>query len=530
MALAAVTPSRGASTRWTLWLNAPVAAVSIAVLVAAPWLDHRLVWCEWLGVAAALVLVPHIRGWWGEVWTLVGAIAALTIAFHWTPEVLAYAMNTDYEVGLLFAAPIVLWDAVRLALPLWFAARLTRDPLEAWLPAGLAAAAVEAIVPAIFPWKLGYSQAAWPQLIQSVDVFGPEFATFVLFAHAGVIVWLMAALTGWLAAGRGVFSRVGLVAVAVCMANVGYGLGAMSYWKARIDEAPQLRVALVQANPEDEGGVDALRRLTQEHCSGPNRVPDVVCWPECSGGSYDHGLDSLADPERVVALSREPNRGMRPLDDPACPLLFGGKIYTGHPEKPQALHQSAILIDAAHAILGRYHKRHLMPFGEYVPGADLFPEMRLYFPMQDEMTEGTDATVLACAPGAKLGVMLCYEDMIPGAARTLVHQSANVLISLINGSAFTAPLTLRQHRLLAQLRAVECRRSLLRCAATGETCVVSPLGIVTAALPLNVRDVLPATVPLLEAHSLASRVGPLFPLVAAGGAVALALSRRVGRR
>jgi apolipoprotein N-acyltransferase len=220
---------------------------------------------------------------------------------------------------------------------------------------------------------------------------------------------------------------------------------------------------------------------------------------------------------------------MRPIESPVCPLLFGGKIYSGHPDKPRELYQSAILIDSSHAILGCYHKRHLMPFGEYVPGEDWFPDVKRYFPMQDDLTEGRDPVVLPCGDGARLGVMLCYEDMIPKAARTLVAADANVLVSLINGAAFTEPLTLAQHRLLAQLRAVETRRSLLRCAATGQTCVVSPLGVVTAALPLQTRGVLEASVPLLEGHTLASRIGPAFPLACWLAVAALVFrSRRPG--
>jgi apolipoprotein N-acyltransferase len=218
---------------------------------------------------------------------------------------------------------------------------------------------------------------------------------------------------------------------------------------------------------------------------------------------------------------------MRPLEKPACPLLFGGKIYTGHPEKPRALHQSAILIDTSETILGCYHKRHLMPFGEYVPGSDLYPDIRLHFSMQDEFTPGAEARVLTWDQGPRLGVMLCYEDMIPSAARTLVHESADVLVSLINGSAFTEPLTLAQHRLLSQLRAVECRRSLVRCAATGETCVISPTGEVTASLPLRARDALVTDVPLLETTTLACRIGLAFPLACGAAAAVLAfLSRR----
>ncbi len=526
----------GRRGRWYGILAAPAAALAIALLIAVPWVDQRLVWCEWLGVAAALLLVDRLRGWWGEVLTLAAATTSIAIAFHWTPAVLAYAMNTDYEIGVLIAAPIVLWDAARLALPFWFVGRFERDPLRAWLPAGMAATAIEAVTPGVFPWKLGYSQIAWPRLIQSVDLFGPEFSTFMLFAHAGAIVWLVHTIY-WAArgaapgAGRDLIpAPTGGLVLLVCGLNATYGALAMAHWSRENVNAPSLTIAIVQSNPEEADGIDSLRLLTEEACSGSERMPDLICWPECSGGSYEASVKSLADPSLTQAASRGPHRGMRPLEKPACPLLFGGKIYMGHPEKPRVLHQSAILIDSSETILGCYHKRHLMPFGEYVPGSDVYPDIRRHFPMQDEFTAGAEARVLTWDQGPRLGVMLCYEDMIPSAARSLVHESANVLVSLINGSAFTAPLTLAQHRLLSQLRAVECRRSLVRCAATGETCVISPTGEVTASLPLHARDALVADVPLLETTTLACRIGLLFPLVCGAVAVALAFhSRRAFR-
>jgi apolipoprotein N-acyltransferase len=107
-----------------------------------------------------------------------------------------------------------------------------------------------------------------------------------------------------------------------------------------------------------------------------------------------------------------------------------------------------------------------------------------------------------------------------------VANGANVLVSLINGSAFTARLTLEQHRMLAQLRAVEMRRCLLRCAATGETCVISPVGTITAALPLHVRGALAARPPLMEGRTLATRLGSLFPACCGLGVAAVAWRHR----
>jgi apolipoprotein N-acyltransferase len=438
-------------------------------------------------------------------------------------------VDTSYAVGLAFTVPIVLWDAMRLSLPFWFVSRTVRDRRDAWLPAALVAVASEAFVTSVFPWKLGYSQIAWPVLVQSVDLLGPEAATFVLYAHAGVIVLLVDA---WLRRGAPDrrWTAVGLAAVAVVLANLAYGGWALRHWGATMAAAPQLEVALVQVDPGQQDGVPELQRASQEACGSSPHGLDLVCWPECSGGCYEEALDSFADPDTIFARSRDPQRGLRPLADPDCPLLFGGKIYRGYPERPRDLYQSAILVDGAERIVGRYHKRHLMPFGEYIPGQEWLPELRHYFPMDEDLDVGPDANVLDLPGQARLGVMLCYEDMVPAAAAALVDNGADVLVSLINGSSFKATLTLLQHRLLAQLRAVENRRCLLRCAATGETCVVTPLGTISERLPLHEKGVLTARVPLLSDRPPGRWLGKAFPLACAAAAVAIAAVHLVPRR
>ena len=303
----------------------------------------------------------------------------------------------------------------------------------------------------------------------------------------------------------------------------------MAYWSRQIANSPTLRVALVQVDPTFKESPDDLRRLTGRD----RRQVDLVCWPESSGGSYESTLRRLSDPIEVFKRSREPSRGLRPWENPACELLLGAKIYSGDKEQPSELYQSAILLDKRERIVGRYDKRYLMPFGEFVPGEDWVPGMNYLFSMQEIVSAGGEATVLPTATGAKLGVMLCYEDMMPEAARSLAQQSANVLVSLINASAFTDPLTLAQHRILAQLRAVECRRYFLRCSATGETCVISPLGTIEAALPIQTQGVLTARVALLDTPSIYCRLGEIFPIVcfvALAGYLAMRFAARRAKR
>lgn len=505
-----------------------LAGVACGIVLALPWLRQGLGWLEIVVVACALLAVEHLRGWRGEATVLFSAALALGTAFHWAPKVLAESMQTSREIGLLFTIPIVLWDAARLSIPLWCAGRLVRDPRDAWLPAGLAAVATEALIPGVFPWKLGYSQIGWPVVIQGADLFGPEWPTFALFAAAGLLVAVIVPLVQRFrgAAAGSLVTFGGIAALVVTALNLAYGFWALGHYAAVAASAPKAAVALVQVDPSHDDSVADLQRLTREACAARPEPFDVVCWPECAGGSYEECLTSFADPDLILRHSRDPGRGLRPLESPSCPLLFGGKVYRGYPERPREIYQSALLIDRQEAMVGRYDKRHLMPFGEYVPGGDQFPQLRHYFPMENEFDVGREATVLACGDRVRLGVMLCYEDMVPGAARSLVRNSANLLVSLINGAAFTEPLTLVQHRLLSQLRAVECRRAFVRCAATGETCVIAPTGEIVARLPLHTREVLTADVPLIEGVSIASRLGPAFPLACAAGVGLLAVSRR----
>ena len=58
--------------------------MSIAMFITSQWIDQRLVWCEWVGLAAALLMVGHMRGEWGELWTLISAAA--TRASHQLPR------------------------------------------------------------------------------------------------------------------------------------------------------------------------------------------------------------------------------------------------------------------------------------------------------------------------------------------------------------------------------------------------------------------------------------------------------------
>lgn len=505
--------------------------VALALLTGAlhglPWLFEDLFWCSWLGIALGLFLVTR-PGWIASWWmTWLWSTLALTIAFHWSPGAMAYTLDSNFAVGLAVAVPFLIWDGLRLALGYWLAARLTRDVRLIWIPAALLAMTLEWVMPSVFPWRLGLPQLAVPWLVQPVAILGAGWTTLIAFTHAGLILLLLSAIAARIRststspstpASESPKTRprtirlVAFVGVGLLAGNALFGFWSMADWRQRMAAADKMRFALVQVDPSFTWSTAKLQELTR---SVADRV-DMVCWPESSGGNYELGLDELSDPTEVFGRSRAPERGLQPWPKPACELLLGGKCYVGDPEDPEQLHVTAMLINAQEKITARYHKRFLMPFGEYVPGEETVPGMAELFDMAEHVQPGQAATPIKCQAGAILGATLCYEDMVPLATLEMTNQHVNVLISLINGSAFESPYTLTQHRLLSQLRAVECRKFLLRCAATGETCSISPLGEIVDRLPVQQDGVLIAEAALLPGSTQFTRtpwLGPLLTLI-----------------
>ena len=134
----------------------------------------------------------------------------------------------------------------------------------------------------------------------------------------------------------------------------------------------------------------------------------------------------------------------------------------------------------------------------------------------------------ALSEQARLGVLICYEDLMPGPARHSVLKGANVLLNLNNLAVFGRTAALRQHQHLARFRAIESRRWLLRCGTTGSTAVVSATGRVEQQAPPHTAATLVAETPLLDGLTLYTRWGEAFAALCLAAAV-LVLGWRTSR-
>ena len=142
--------------------------------------------------------------------------------------------------------------------------------------------------------------------------------------------------------------------------------------------------------------------------------------------------------------------------------------------------------------LSVYEKRHLVPFGEFVPwGFHWFVEsMRI--PMSD-LTAGADTQPLKNLSGHPASVNLCYENLFGNEWRDAWHEgSPELLVNLSNLKWFGPYKAASQHLQISRMRAKESARPLLNVTNSGLTALVDARGQVLESLPSDesaLRDV-----------------------------------------
>jgi len=167
-----------------------------------------------------------------------------------------------------------------------------------------------------------------------------------------------------------------------------------------------------------------------------------------------------------------------------------------------------------------------VPFGEFLPFRDWLPRwVRMLVP--GDLAPGKAANLLFLEkPAVRIGALVCFEDSLARETRALVLEGAQVLVNLTNDSWFGNSAGAAQHLANAKFRAIETRLPMIRCANTGETCSVDPMGRVDQRLEAFTEgiDTLAVLVPEHPLHTTYTRFGDLW--IAGCGLAALVLARR----
>ncbi len=211
-------------------------------------------------------------------------------------------------------------------------------------------------------------------------------------------------------------------------------------------------------------------------------------------------------------LMREAKAELTVLPETAIPALYSdlSSDYLAAMEKLAKLHngnvlfgvvedmdrQNDIYTNAALSLgtegIQRYHKRHLVPFGEFVPTGFSWFVRALNIPMSS-FTRGAKTQNLMNFSGQKIAVNICYEDAF-GEEIIADLPEATILVNISNVAWFGDSLAPHQHLQIAQMRAAETARPMLRATNTGMTAIISQKGQVTQQLPAFTQGALSANV------------------------------------
>jgi apolipoprotein N-acyltransferase len=366
---------------------------------------------------------------------------------------------------------LVSYQAITFMLFAWIVRRLRDHSKVGGLTflAPVVYVAVEMVVPYVFPWYLAITQAWVPAVTQIADLTGPLGVSFLIVLVNGALYDAIAALRDKSPLPR----RRLAAALAVVVAALAYGQVRIHQVRARRDAAPKLKVGVVQANVgihekwRPQLGVEQLQLHQRLSADLEARGAGLILWPESSYPFLFLRDQSHDWPETD---GRKAQRGFH------TPLLFGSLTLGGEARYP---FNSALLLDESGDVRGLFDKNILMVFGEYIPFYEQIKWIKKWIPEASNWARGTDVEVfpLVLPSGtAKLGPMICYEDIFPSFGRRIAKKEPNLLINITNDAWFGDTSEPWEHLALAVYRAIELRVDLVRAVNTGVSAFVDSTG------------------------------------------------------
>jgi apolipoprotein N-acyltransferase len=499
--------------RGLLLLFSP-AALSGA-MVAAPFVYPSFFPLTWISLVPLLWSIGRVRRPWQAFFLawLSGATAHL-LGFYWiehTARVFGGFPHGLSEIVLLLFAVLASLSIALFGL-LTFVCGL--GPLQLF-PA-LLWVAIEFLFPQLFPWHLANSQSQWLVLIQSADLVG-------LYGVSFLLVWFNALVYAALLSperSRRNFIPNAAVLLVVLIGNMLYGHVRLKNVAAEMGAARAADIAAIQGSIDIQykWNIAFLENNLKSYLDLTRKVTNasIYLWPESAVEAWV--------PEDMERLPAE----IVPTLPPGSSLVFGARSFIGRPDSPDMkAFNSALLIDSEGQVHGRYHKQVLLAFGEYIPFAPILSKVPGMPPVGEGFSRGVGPVTLDLPGGIKVAPLICYEDIMPELARRFVKEKgANLLVNLTNDAWFGNTVAPWQHARLAQWRAIETRRSLVRVTNTGLTTIINPKGEMLATLPLFAPGVLRAKVEIMEGETPYVRYGDWFAWMMVAGSILILLRGR----
>ena len=349
-----------------------------------------------------------------------------------------------------------------------------------------------------FPWMtLGSGLALFNKFIQAADIIGSlGLSLIVIFIN----VFFYKAFINYKSSKKKFYQNFS-ISVLIFLIVISYGFYRTSSF---VQSGKVIKAGLIQPNinPWDKWSTGDLKTLLNLYLGlskkAINDGAEILIWPETAmpvylmSGRYQSTVDSIYSflwQNNIYLLTGMPDLIYYKKDNHPDDAKYSesGDFY-------YATYNAILLLSPHTSAIQRYGKTKLVPFGEKVPYADKLPFLGSLIKWGVGITGwnvGHDTTVFRLPfPKPKNGIitysgkdslyingLVCYESVFPDFVAQFVDKGAQMIAVVTNDSWYGKLSGPYQHKEYAALRAVENRRSVVRAANGGISCIINPLGI-----------------------------------------------------
>lgn len=435
---------------------------------------------------------------WGM---LAGTLANIPL-FYWIAYTVSVPGNLGWSLGGLAALLVSAYVGVYLSVAAWIVARC-RIAYGEWGLLAFPAAWVgveyaRTTLCTGFPWMLfGYALSGNRFLRQAADLAGVPGIGFLL---ATVNLLLYSAATR-LARGerrRSILAAAGAVAVVLFL----FCYGAYRFQES--DAGPGKQEIVVGIA---QGAIDQSIKWDPAH-----QRETLAIYGRISRDAKRLGAEVIVWPETAAPFFYGWEPELNPLVDNVAvengvPLLFGAPWFD--PSTGGKYFNSVFQLDRHGVARGRYDKRHLVPFGEYIPMRNILFFMKKLTVGEEDFSPGAGPS-LFLVEGTLVGASVCYEAVFPEIIRDSVREGASWLVNVTNDAWFGDTVAPRQHLAMARMRTVEFRRPMVRAANSGISEVIDAGGETVARIDLSRRGAATGRILPREGETIYAKIGEIF--------------------
>ncbi|MDA3859835.1 MAG: apolipoprotein N-acyltransferase [Melioribacteraceae bacterium] len=357
-----------------------------------------------------------------------------------------------------------------------------------------------------FPWlTLGNSLSYFTNYIQIADIVG-VYGLSVLILFANIFVYQFKRDLSL----RKTNKRALAIFTLIIIIPIIYGNYRIISFSS---QDGSVKVGLIQPNidPNEKWSDGNLNQKINSYFELSQKAIEegakIIIWPETAlpvyllAGTYPNEVNRIhkfVDSNNVSILTGMPDAtyyyNTKKAPEDAKPIRDGKVMYTSY--------NSILLFNPSSKDVQKYGKMKLVPFGEKVPLVESLPFLGEWIKWNvgiGSWNTGHDTTVFKTLVDEKeinIGGIICIESIYPIFTSQFVERGAEFISVVTNDSWYGDTSGPYQHKEISVIRAVENKRSVVRAANGGISCLIDPLGRTISETSMYTKDYLVVDVPL----------------------------------